>query len=172
MTRWIYTRSHNWRPLKTLSITMVPTVRFGYPKFAKMIRRCDWWMSVFSLIFNFVTETWLFSALHQTSARGLKCNIKHPITQLLPIFSTCILWTSSKLRSKSAYPITGAASRISKTWPWQVQPACVRPSPSSTKPPLKVISEHVKAPCLTWQAHRSGWVLLIPLSWSSMLLTM
>jgi len=137
-----------------------------------MLKPYDWWMSVLSLILNCAKETWLFSALHQTSVLGLKCSTTHPTTQLSQMFSTCILSASSKLRLKSAHLITGIANQISKTWPWPVQPVYARPSPSFTKTQLKVISEHVKAPCLTWRALHSGWPSQIPLSWSLMLLTM
>jgi hypothetical protein len=90
ITSWILTWIQPIGPSKTSSITMAPTVNFGCPKFAKMIRPCDWRKSVLSHIWNSTTETWLFSVLHLISARGLKCSIMHPTTPPSPMFSIYI----------------------------------------------------------------------------------
>ena len=118
-TNWNSTWIHKIRPSKTSGITKAPIVNFGFPTFAKMKRPCIWSTSVLFLSWNCARVTSLFSALRQTSALGLKCSITHRITPPSPTSFTCIWWASSKPRSKSVFPITGIASRISKTWPWQ-----------------------------------------------------
>jgi len=166
ITSWIFTWINSEPLWRTSSITKAPTVIFGYLTFAKMPRPCNWWMSVLSLIWNCVMETWLFSVLRLIPAPGSKCSTMHPITNPSQTFSTCIWWAITKLRSKRASPTTKIASLPSKICPWHAQLAYAGSFRYLSKLRLKVTWKRVKARCSTWRALHSGWVLPVPFPWS------